>query len=649
MKIANCFFLTALFLLAAQLLSAGEMTIPPEKIHAGDTITVKYQPDERFVSFNDLKAFFYLYSEEKPMPDAYEISLYYDSTTQKCFGNYVVPEKTVFGMVKVDGEDTFYNVLDDNHGEFWDFIVYGEDGKPVRGANLKAGVSWLGGMPKNIDRTVDYNKAARLLEKETKLYPENIHARIGYTSLQFDLKKITQETFQAQMKEYAGSDYDTDNESAVRAVSRALRAINKNDEAEQLDYKFAQEHPESKLAEEQLLSQLSTAETMDAFSNMAKKFLMKYPNSPNREKVYSAIATSYLQVNKYEELKKLLNSMDNVPATAFNQLAVTVVKEEKMMKGSTKKQRLEEAKAIYTLRLEDVIFNDDYGEKNKQLKPDYFTTTEWKNDRKVMRATIAQSSAEIFIEDGNKDKELKLYEKALELMSYRAQIPLYEKIVEMYIELNKKFEAFQTLEKAILNSQTNTKMLAKYKTLFKEFRPEEAENFNKALDSLEHAAKNRRFENLRYNTLDKGEIHGAFKTLDDRIFDFEDLKGKVVIINFWATWCSPCQALLPTVEELFFKYHDSTDVVIMAIDVWEKSGNPEDAIYDFLENKEYEFPIFFDPNDIIPRKAGVTGLPTNIYLDKKGRIRFIEQGFSNEIQFRNDAMDKIEFLLKRAD
>ena len=95
---------------------------------------------------------------------------------------------------------------------------------------------------------------------------------------------------------------------------------------------------------------------------------------------------------------------------------------------------------------------------------------------------------------------------------------------------------------------------------------------------------------------------------------------------------------------MFFQYKEETDVAIIAVDVWEQEENKEKAISSYLEDNEWEFPIFYDADDLIPRKAGIVGLPTTVVLDKEGKIRFLEVGFTNEPEYFRNIVDRITLL-----
>ncbi|GGH27922.1 TlpA family protein disulfide reductase [Sphingobacterium alkalisoli] len=117
-------------------------------------------------------------------------------------------------------------------------------------------------------------------------------------------------------------------------------------------------------------------------------------------------------------------------------------------------------------------------------------------------------------------------------------------------------------------------------------------------------------------------------------FDFSDengnvqntssLRGKVVFINFWASWCPPCRAEFPSIETFYSKFKDNPDVFFLTI-------NQDDDLATgraYLNKEKYAVPLF-TTNGNIPREVYAGALPTTIVLDKNGKIRYHNTGFAN--------------------
>jgi thiol-disulfide isomerase/thioredoxin len=94
--------------------------------------------------------------------------------------------------------------------------------------------------------------------------------------------------------------------------------------------------------------------------------------------------------------------------------------------------------------------------------------------------------------------------------------------------------------------------------------------------------------------------------------DFNEFKGKVVLVNFWATWCPPCVAEMPSYQDLYNDYKDKMTFVFLASDDHVK-------VKKFLTDKNYKLPIYFQTSKV-PQELRSSSLPTTFIIDKNGRI-----------------------------
>lgn len=113
--------------------------------------------------------------------------------------------------------------------------------------------------------------------------------------------------------------------------------------------------------------------------------------------------------------------------------------------------------------------------------------------------------------------------------------------------------------------------------------------------------------------------------LDGETLNFEDLQGKVVFINFWATWCAPCVAEMPSINGLYEIYKDNPDVVFVMINV----ENEEGKVRKFLKKKKFSFPIYFPNASRIPKVYTSESIPTTFVLDKEGFIAYKKIGMAS--------------------
>ena len=102
----------------------------------------------------------------------------------------------------------------------------------------------------------------------------------------------------------------------------------------------------------------------------------------------------------------------------------------------------------------------------------------------------------------------------------------------------------------------------------------------------------------------------------------ESLRGKIVVLNFWASWCVPaCYDEAPALERTWRAYKDK-DVMVVGVDVQDK----EEAALEFLRRFGHSFPNAPDPKGRVSVDYGVYGVPETFFIDRKGRVRFKQVG-----------------------
>lgn len=119
-----------------------------------------------------------------------------------------------------------------------------------------------------------------------------------------------------------------------------------------------------------------------------------------------------------------------------------------------------------------------------------------------------------------------------------------------------------------------------------------------------------------------------FKDGKENIISLSDLKGKVVFINFWATWCPPCRAEMPSIESLYQKVKDNKNIVFLMVDV----DNDYAKAKKYMDRKKLTLPVY-TPASAIPETLMSGTIPTTLILDKKGQLVFKHEGagdFTNQ-------------------
>lgn len=113
----------------------------------------------------------------------------------------------------------------------------------------------------------------------------------------------------------------------------------------------------------------------------------------------------------------------------------------------------------------------------------------------------------------------------------------------------------------------------------------------------------------------------TLENLNGENVSLEDYRGKIVFINFWATWCPPCRKEMPDLNKLYLDNKEK-DFVVLAVDV----GESKSQVAKFIEDGGYQFPVVLDKNSDVATRYFLTGIPKTVVVDEEGVIRFVKIG-----------------------
>lgn len=130
--------------------------------------------------------------------------------------------------------------------------------------------------------------------------------------------------------------------------------------------------------------------------------------------------------------------------------------------------------------------------------------------------------------------------------------------------------------------------------------------------SIKEGGENKKLLGYDYNFVDK----------NNTVFNLEATKGKVVLINYWATWCPPCIAEMPSLQKLYADYRDKITFVFITSDGF----NEVDA---FLNEHGYTFNVYREMDDVFSKTLQINGIPRTLLVDKTGAIVIDETGAAN--------------------
>ncbi len=604
----------------------GQMQLIPQ---SATSYKIDYDANEYFGNSADLAAYNYVFNKDEDMPKLIVTDL--QANSGKYTANLKLDDEPYYIISKVVSSD---GKIDNNFMKYFVFLT--KSINPPENYFLKVALFYMGSLPENCRMDIDYTIAEDYFRKELKQYPDNLQAEIGLTSLLFDIKKIGQKEYTQKLENILRKKFDIDDEANVKSASRALKMINQAESADKLEKLFIQKHPKSDLAEEKLLMELANASSRDQFVSIAKKYFTEFPDSKSKTKIYNALVSSFLQNGKYSDLKAFLANQERVPGVIYLSVANRLIEDANAYKGANLADRVKEARQMIALN-ENMI-------NNSMDLPQYLSPKEIKEAKLNMNIMLNFIIAKSYVSEENYGKAIESFRKVWDYDRVYDQ-KFYELYALSLFELNKIQDGLKVLESAAINTILTEELEEKYKDKYTTVNSVSDSTFTEYLDSLLQKNKEKRMTTLADNELDRVINSGSLKTLDGEFVDLSDMKGSVVVVLLWSSWCGPCQTMFPVYDDLYEQYKESNDIIILSVNIWERNDE-ETNIYDFLNEAEVNFPVLTDEASFIPKNAGINGLPMTLIFGKEGKLKFKIQGFSGDKKFVADVLDRAEYLLK---
>jgi thiol-disulfide isomerase/thioredoxin len=632
-----------LLLISVTILVAGELRIEPAKPQRGAPLAFSYTVEPDYFSEPDsVWVCIYVFNDRQLYPTALDVRLQRQKNTYR--GQLPsIPADAVFMLFRIiSGREH-----DDNRGALWDALVY-ENGKPVEGAYYRQGLSFINNA--GVTRRVDLERAQECFQRSIETYPDHLPAKFVYAQVRFDRKEISRDELNTTLERLLALPWDSTNELHIRSRSHALRLLERTAEAEQLEQRFAQRYPMSDLAEEVERNYCASAKSPEEFRDRIRRYAERFPAHPMATKMYMDLVGYYLQQGNGDAAIATINSYPVPPGVAtspppglLNMFAVSIVRQDSLLKLA--QQYIEWA--VRALEYEQL-----------DRKPRWIAPAEYRWQNRELRGICHDTWGYVLYRMGRINDAIEAYKTCEQILGPFTSGDMLEHQSEALMAAGRQEEALEVARRAIASGRALSQTVARFFQLSSDTA--RARQEYEQLRTRSRSAKLRQLRNemmnqpvmtsqLRRNdgtTFMLGDA--VLTTLDGRQRRLRDLKGKVVVLDFWATWCGPCRVSMPYMQKLYEKYRANSDVEILLVNCWERVDDRSEHVKKFLaSNPSYTFPVVLDLRDEVVAGFGVTGIPTKVYLDRDGVLQFREVGFPGADVFVDEASARIDVLLAR--
>ncbi len=585
---------------------AAALRVEPAQPRPGDRLSVTYDPkDTPLAGAGAIEAVAFLYDGARLK--AYDVPLAREGAVLKGTIQTGAATDGVVFTFRSEG------VEDHNGKQGYFTYLYDSKGQPVAGAR--------GGLAL-------YKMATDLTVARTERNPAQV----------FDLLKAEQAAYPDSGAVFLTANFymlvEQDKEKGLPLVLARLDSLarKKNPTVKELEalytgyllfkeekagpYKamLLQRFPKGTLAETDLLLKISKEKNPGKKLALLQQFEKDFPKSLFLESSYSSTAIAYLQGQDIAGLRKFFEARGSrTPASTYNTIA----------------HKLYEAGQA--LPLAESLAGQGVAKARAELvqpsveQPDHLTEKQWRQEReKILSATLATYG--ITLDEQGKAEEAHTALAEAVALQKSADAEVNERFVALLVKTKRYREALAAGDKLIPEGKGTRKMKDDIRLAYIAANGNE-KGYDRYLAALEAPAREKMKKELARKMISEPAPAFSLQDLKGNTISSESLKGKTVVVDFWATWCGPCVASMPGMQQAVARYKNDPTVQFLFINSWQREDDKLELVRDFLAKKKYDFTVPMDVDNQVIGAYKVDGIPTKFVIDPQGNIRFKSVGF----------------------
>lgn len=597
----------------------GEFTFSSDEVVAGQPFNISYNGE------GDIESGFYhqvVHNKAYPVdvvfenneavitvPDSSSVAAFYFNIDNALNNNkgkgYVFNVVDAEGENKADAEAAYQYYLI-NDGAFYD---------------LNTG-----------DPTLALNTIETALSKHQELENQWMPTHI-YVAQQVggDKAKSTADKYITQVT--SKPELDLEDYEQLSMIYSRTRDIKNNDSIRAI---VSEKFPESDIAIQSKVApffNLKTLEEKEAFFSNNKDAVLQ---SNNADYVLRSLAIDNFNAKNIEAYQKYFDMIGSGTAKASLLNSIAWARAEKG-------EDMDKASEMSKLSLD--LVEAEQNELSEQ--PEYYSPNQYKQSLEGSYNMYADTYAMLLFKKGNVKEAIAYQEKAVG----KGYSPDNNERLVQYLVADEQYDKAVDLSKTYITEGRATAALKDhFKEAFSKVNPDG--DVMALLAEMDEAAKAKQLDMLKKSILDERAPDFTAKNLEGEDISLSSLKGKTVILDFWATWCGPCIASFPGMQKAVTKYKDDDSVVFLFVDTFESGENRLTEVQNFITDNAYDFHVIIDPkeengsNHEIAKKYNISGIPTKVIVGPDGRMNFKDVGYSGSNDKLLNKIDGMIQLLK---
>ncbi|WP_080239490.1 TlpA disulfide reductase family protein [Spirosoma rigui] len=618
-------------LLLLSLPVSAQFRYAPEKPQLGQPVSFTYTPKNTpLATDSTIEGRYIRYGAPAVMPQSRPANITLVRQGNDFVGTLQLPKKDLAGVMMLFRNSQQPRRTDLNKGQLYVIPVTDETGKLVPHAIAgQASVFTRTGFLYEVGSRPDPNQVVSLYEQELKANP--------------DLRPVYWSDHLAALVRQKKSGYGPKVKTAIESylASRPAPTAAELTAAAQL-YESMGDFAKANVQRERMKTldpagSLVQKDRATAIRNQAdwtkrkalyKAFVTEFPASTHLPLLATAMADGYFKNN---DIAGLITFVDQQPPAHLDVLMLNTM----AFQLADEKRSLPEA---------EKLANKAIAVLKTQPKPGNVTGN-WAEEKQIRERLLMNTLARSLEQQGKHAEAYTAYQAFINPDDVDNSDPrVNERYYLCALRTNHATEAQPMAEAAVEVGKATPRLKAALRDWYAKQPGQNEAKATEYLANLEAELRAEQREELKGILINEPAPAFSMVDLQGRTISSAALKGKVVVVDFWATWCGPCIASFPAMQQAQTRFQNDPNVRFLFVNT--REGGPVQRVHNFMARNTYPFVVPLDAQQRMANAYKVQGIPTKVVIDGKGRVRYRAIGYNGNPEATVNELTMVVEMLK---